>query len=332
MFSKTLSMPHTDLWQPNANMQMLQKRAQLLRNIREFFWQRDVLEVDTQALSLTSISDPYIEVLTTKAKCLGEEKTYYLQTSPEFAMKRLLASGSGCIYQLSKVFRQEEASKRHGVEFTLLEWYRVGLDDRQLMAEIEEFLVSVSLNPELVCDYKSYQDAFLTYANLDPFEAELSELQALAHKCTEYGLEETDRDALLDLIFNALIEPKIGQDRPCFIHSYPASQAALAKLKFGFDGIETAKRFELYWKGMELANGYHELTDAQEQAKRFDMDNEQRKAQGKPVRALDTNLLAALESGLPNCAGVAIGFDRLLMVLSQTDDIEKVMPFAKQRV
>lgn len=325
-------MSQSETWRPTASLQMLQTRAKLLRSIREFFWQRDILEVDTQALSLSSISDPHIEVLTTSAKCLGKEKTYYLQSSPEFAMKRLLAAGSGCIYQMSKVFRKEENSKRHGIEFTLLEWYRIGLDDWQLMAEVEELIVSVSQNASLGCDYKSYQEAFLTYADLDPFDAELSQLQQLAHQHTEYGLDETDRDALLDLIFNALIEPRIGAERPCFIHSYPASQAALAKTKHNFEGLETAKRFELYWRGMELANGYHELTDEQEQARRFDMDNQLRKAQGKVIRAQDQNLLSALKEGLPNCAGVALGIDRLLMVLSQCQDIQDVMPFAKERV
>ena len=320
------------LWQPSANTQMLHVRAKLLRNIREFFWQRDIMEVDTQALSLSSISDPYIEVLTTQAKCLGQAHTYYLQTSPEFAMKRLLASGSGCIYQLSKAFRKEEQSKHHSIEFTLLEWYRIGLDDWQLMAEVEEFLISVSQNPSLRCDYKSYQEAFLTYLDIDPFSVPLSQLQTLAADASGYGQEETDKDILLDVLFSNLIEPKIGQDRPCFIHSYPASQAALAKVKHSFDGQETAKRFELYWRGMELANGYHELTDHFEQVRRFESDNEIRSAQGKEIRALDKNLIAALESGLPNCAGVALGVDRLLMVLNQIDDIEKVMPFANQRV
>ena len=325
-------MPQPDAWQPTASMEMLRTRAQLLHNIRQFFWQRDVLEVDTQALSLASISDPHIEVLTTTAKCLGVEQTYYLQTSPEFAMKRLLAAGSGCIYQMSKVFRKEEHSKRHGIEFTLLEWYRMGLDDWQLMAEVEELLVSISCDASLRCDYKSYQDAFLTYAGIDPFDAELSALQQLAHQSSEYGLEETDRDTLLDLIFSCLIEPKIGLERPCFIHSYPASQAALAKTKMNFDGLETAKRFELYWRGMELANGYHELTDEEEQARRFAADNSQRQSQGKDVRDLDQNLLGALQSGIPNCAGVALGIDRLLMVLTQNDDIQRVMPFAQERV
>lgn len=325
-------MLNTDTWRPNASLKMLQTRAKLLRSVREFFWQRDILEVDTQVLSLASISDPHIEVLTTQAKCLGQEHTYYLQTSPEFAMKRLLAADSGCIYQMSKVFRKEENSKRHGIEFTLLEWYRVGLDDWQLMAEVEEFLISVSQNASLRCDYKSYQEAFLTYASLDPFAAELSQLQELAHQHTEYGLDEIDRDALLDLIFNALIEPKIGVERPCFIHSYPASQAALAKTKQNFEGLETAKRFELYWRGIELANGYHELTDPQEQAQRFEQDNLYRTNQGKVVRALDNNLLAALDNGLPSCAGVALGIDRLLMILSQSQDIQDVMPFAQERV
>lgn len=325
-------MSQPTLWQPSANMQMLQVRAKLLRDIREFFWQRDIMEVDTQVLSLSSISDPYIEVLSTQAKCLGQEHTYYLQTSPEFAMKRLLASGSGCIYQVSKAFRKEEQSKQHSIEFTMLEWYRVGLDDWQLMAEVEEFLINVSQDPNLRCDYKSYQEAFLTYADIDPFNVTLNELQTLAVETSGYGQEETDKDILLDVLFSNLIEPKIGQDRPCFIHSYPASQAALAKVKHSFEGHETAKRFELYWRGMELANGYHELTDPIEQARRFEKDNALRSAQGKEVRALDKNLIAALESGLPNCAGVALGVDRLLMALNQVDDIEMVMPFAKQRV
>lgn len=261
-------------WQANAKPAVLRRRAELLRDIREFFWQHDVMEVDTQLLSLASISDSHIEVLTTRAKCQGQWQTYYLQTSPEFAMKRLLCSGAGDIYQLGKVFRAEELSSRHSIEFTMLEWYRLGMDQWQLMAEIEALLVHVSGNGALRCEYKSYAEVFECYVGVSPFSAELESLQTLAHEHTGFGLTETNRDTLLELLFATLIESKIGQQQPCFIHSYPVSQAALARvqtrqLSDTERTMSVACRFELYWQGFELANGYDELTQAEELSARM---------------------------------------------------------------
>lgn len=329
------------LWQPSASLEMLKVRALLFQRIRAFFDAREVMEVDTQSLSLASITDPHIEVLTCETRTQGQDVTYYLQTSPEFAMKRLLCAGSGSIYQLGKVFRAEEIGRRHSIEFTMLEWYRVGLDHWQLMDEIQALLCALieELLPrtrskketKFECERLSYQTAFLTHTGLDPLICELSELQQCAHQHTEYGLQETDRDTLLELLFSSVVEPAIGQQHPCFIHSYPASQAALAKTHLNEQGQMVAARFELYWQGMELANGYHELTDAEEQAKRFAEDKQARHSMGLVDRQFDERLIRALESGMPECSGVALGVDRLLMLLTDQKQIDSVLPFAHQK-
>ncbi len=319
------------LWQPSADIAILQKRAQLFQTIRGFFSRRNVMEVDTPCLSLASITDPHIEVLTSHTQSLGKSLTYYLQTSPEYAMKRLLCAGSGSIYQLGKVFRAEEIGRRHSIEFTMLEWYRVGFDHWQLMGEIEQLLACVLQNDALKCERLSYQQAFLRYLDLDPFTASLRQLQECAHKHTEYGLQEEDRDTLLELIFASVIETAIGQNEPCFIHDYPTSQAALAKIYQDAKGQSVAARFELYWQGMELANGYYELTDAEEQQQRFNEDKQSRQALDLAERQFDERLISALQAGLPDCAGVALGIDRLLMLLCEQQHIEAVLPFAHQR-
>lgn len=319
------------LWQPSADMATLQKRAQLFSTIRDFFSTRNVMEVDTPCLSLASITDPHIEVLTSHTHSLGKALTYYLQTSPEYAMKRLLCAGSGSIYQLGKVFRAEEIGRRHSIEFTMLEWYRVGFDHWQLMDEVEQLLASVLPLDNLQCERLSYQEAFLRHLELDPFTASLSQLQECAHKHTEYGRQEEDRDTLLELIFSTVVEPAIGQQQPCFIHDYPTTQAALAKVYQYEKGQSVAARFELYWQGMELANGYYELTDAQEQQQRFDEDKHARQDLGLVDRQFDERLISALHAGLPECAGVALGIDRLLMLLCEQKHIEAVLPFAHQR-
>ncbi|GAB3480069.1 EF-P lysine aminoacylase EpmA [Marinomonas epiphytica] len=324
-------MYQADQWQPTAELGSLKLRAQVFKTIRDFFERHDVLEVDTQCLSLASISDPHIEVLTSQVCHQGQEITYYLQTSPEFAMKRLLCAGSGSIYQLGKVFRAEEIGRRHSIEFTMLEWYRVGFDHWQLMTEIEHLLQAICDTPTLVCQRISYQQAFMQTVGLDPFLSSLKELQECAHQHTEYGLDETDRDTLLELIFASVVEQKIGQLQPCFVHSYPASQAALAKTSLDENGQHIAARFELYWQGMELANGYFELTDPEEQQARFLQDQQARAAMGRESRPQDERLVSALKSGMPECAGVALGVDRLLMLLSKHTHIEKVLPFAHQR-
>ncbi|MCZ2720847.1 EF-P lysine aminoacylase EpmA [Marinomonas sp. 15G1-11] len=317
-------------WQPSAEIATLKKRAQLFSEIRQFFYERDVMEVDTQILSLGSISDPHIEALSLHTSVQGEPVNYYLQTSPEFAMKRLLCAGSGSIYQLGKVFRAEDRSRRHAVEFTMLEWYRQDFDHWQLMDEIESLLKALTKDVSITCESKSYQEVFEEVLQINPHQVQLNQLQTMAYEYTEYGLEETDRDTLLELLFSHVIETKIGLERPCFIHGYPASQAALAK-KILVEGVEVAARFELYWKGMELANGYYELTDAMEQSTRFLEDIEQRRLLNLPSRQVDDRLVAALEHGLPSCAGVALGVDRLLMLLCNIETINQVIPFADDR-
>lgn len=319
------------LWQPSASFLVLQRRAQLFRQIRTFFDAREVMEVDTPCLSLGSITDPHIEVLSSRTRSQGQDLTYYLQTSPEFAMKRLLCAGSGSIYQLGKVFRAEEIGRRHSIEFTMLEWYRVGLDHWQLMDEIQCLLSFVLNDNAFVCERLSYQAAFVRHVGLDPFTATHLQLQQAAHQHTEYGLQENDRDTLLELLFSSVVESAIGQSSPCFIHSYPASQAALAKTQLDDNGVWVAARFELYWRGMELANGYHELTDAKEQARRFAEDIVARQRMALAERQSDERLITALESGLPACAGVALGVDRLLMLLCHTSHIREVLPFAHDR-
>ncbi|MEO9655995.1 EF-P lysine aminoacylase EpmA [Marinomonas sp.] len=324
-------MYQASLWQPSADLSTLQFRAAVFKKIRAFFDQLDVMEVDTQCLSLASITDPHIEVLTCQTRSLGDNLTYYLQTSPEFAMKRLLSAGSGSIYQLGKVFRAEEIGRRHSIEFTMLEWYRVGFDHWQLMAEMEQLLRLLSTDDTLTCERVSYRQAFLEHLAVDPFNTPLAQLQQLAHQHTEYGLQEQDRDTLLELLFSSVIESRIGQQNPCFIHSYPPSQAALARHQGEESGQIVAARFELYWQGMELANGYYELTDAKEQQQRFEEDKVQRKQMGVAERQFDERLISALQAGLPECAGVALGVDRLIMVLSDKNNIKEVLPFAHDR-
>ncbi|MBD5769593.1 EF-P lysine aminoacylase EpmA [Marinomonas colpomeniae] len=319
------------LWQPSADLSILKKRAQLLKAVRAFFDTRYVMEVDTPCLSLGSISDPHIEVLNSHTRSQGQDLTYYLQTSPEYAMKRLLCAGSGSIYQLGKVFRAEDVGRRHSIEFTMLEWYRVGFDHWQLMDEIQCLLVTLFGDDSLQCERLSYQDAFLRHTGLDPFSASLAQLQEYSHACTEYGLQEVDRDTLLELIFSSVVEAAIGTQQPCFVHSYPASQAALAKTHMDENGQLVAARFELYWQGMELANGYHELTDAEEQAKRFAEDKATRSSLKLADRQFDERLIHALESGMPECAGVALGIDRLLMLKCSKSHISEVLPFAHSR-
>jgi lysyl-tRNA synthetase class 2 len=319
------------LWQPSADLSILKKRADLFKTVRSFFDARDVMEVDTPCLSLASISDPHIEVLTSYTRSQGEDLTYYLQTSPEYAMKRLLCAGSGSIYQLGKVFRAEDVGRRHSIEFTMLEWYRIGFDHWQLMDEIQSLLVTIFNDESLQCERLSYQEAFLRHTGLDPLVATLDQLQKCAYQYTEYGLQEEDRDTLLELIFASVVEAAIGSDQPCFIHSYPASQAALAKTYLNDNDQWVSARFELYWQGMELANGYYELTDAEEQAHRFEQDKAARKTLKLVDRQFDERLLSALKKGMPECAGVALGVDRLLMLMCQQKHIAEVMPFAHSR-
>lgn len=318
-------------WQPSATIDVLKKRAGVIRAIRQFFEGRQVLEVDTPALSHATVTDQHLHSFTTRFNdpMAPQEKKLFLQTSPEFAMKRLLCAGSGSIYQICKSFRNEESGRFHNPEFTMLEWYRVGYDHHQLMTEIDE-LIQLILGTE-PAERITYQQAFKQHLGLDPLSASLEELRQLAniHGYQELAANESCKDTLMMLLFSQHVEPNIGQVTPCLIYEFPASQAALAKISEVNPLV--AERFELYFKGVELANGFHELSDAYEQGQRFEQDNFTRVANGLESMPLDNNLIAALEHGLPSCAGVALGVDRLIMLALNCSSIDQVIAFEHHR-
>ncbi len=314
-------------WQPTASIEQLKSRAKVIQTIRQFFANRDVLEVDTPAMSHATVTDIHLHTFQTEFVGPGyaDGRKLYFMTSPEFHMKRLLAAGSGCIYQICKSFRNEENGRYHNPEFTMLEWYRVGFDHHQLMDEMDELLQLV-----LGCgdaQRMSYQQAFLTVLGVCPLEASMTELKRVA---AELGLSdiaepEQDRDTLLQLLFSIGVEGKIGQDVPAFVFDFPASQAALAKINP--QDPRVADRFEVYFKGIELANGFHELDNPAEQLKRFEEDNLKREEMGLAPQPIDHHLIEALKSGLPDCAGVALGIDRLIMLSLGCDHIDQVTAF-----
>ena len=286
---------------------------------------RDVLEVDVPLLSRHGTTDAYIDSITAR---LGTEP-FYLQTSPEFFMKRLLCAGSGDIYSLGKAFRNGEQGGRHNPEFTMLEWYRLGLNEQQLMDEVE-VLLCLCL-PVSSVKRISYREIFQSHLGFDPHQASVAELKAVAQQFIDLQWDDSDRDVWLDLLMTHAIEPKMGEGL-VFVYDYPASQAALAKVQSDDRGQLVAKRFEAYFGGIELVNGYWELCDADEQQRRFEADNRKREGLGLAVVKADSHLLSALESGMPDCAGVALGIDRLLMLRSGQTDIRKVLTFAAERV
>ncbi len=312
-------------WQPGASPETLRLRGRVLRDIREWFWSRGVLEVETPALSVAAATDPNIEPFIVRS---GSHR-FHLHTSPEFAMKRLLAAGSGDIYQVCHVFRDGEAGSRHNPEFTMLEWYRVGVDMHAMMDEVESLVRAVCEEYRPLGDARrvTYRDLVLETAGLDPFEAGADSLVAAlegAGIAPPEGLLR-DRDALLDLLIASIVEPALDAGRPTFVHDFPASQAALARVRPGAQPV--AERFELFLGGMELANGFRELTDPADQAARFDSDLARRAANDRPVGPVDQRFLAALRAGLPECSGVALGLDRLLMFLIGAEAIGDVLSF-----
>jgi elongation factor P--(R)-beta-lysine ligase len=299
----------------------------MLDAARRFFAERAVLEVDTPLLSRTTVSDPHIEsIAATLAAKRG--RPYFLQTSPEFFMKRLLCAGYPDIYQICKAFRGGEAGRRHSPEFTLVEWYRRGYGLRQMMEEAVAFIGALTgphrgTAPEFI----EYRRAFGEYADVD---AEQSSLAALA---VAAGADQRmirslgeDRDAWLDLVLSLRVVPRFATGRLTVLYHYPASQAALARLCPGNAAL--ADRFEIFHGDLELANGFVELQDANEQARRFETDQCLRRQRNQPVHSTDRRLIAALQAGLPDCAGVAVGFDRLLMINEISEDIRKVQTFA----
>ena len=316
-------------WQPGASPVLLQRRAELLSVLRHFFLQRAVLEVDVPLLGRSSVTDINIESL----KVSDLKDSGYLQTSPEYYMKRLLAAGIGDIYCLGKAFRQGELGSRHNPEFTLLEWYRCDWDEYQLMDEMAELisqLYATRSSQSLVIAKRSYADCFMATVGVDPHSAELEQLQQMAVAAASESWAKETRTNCLDLLFSQLVEPQLPQGL-LFIHQYPACQSALAQLDKNTQGQLISRRFEVFLNGMELANGYFELTDGDEQRQRFNNDLEQRESAGKTQTPIDHHLLAALDHGLPSCAGVAMGVDRLLMQLEGAESITEVMPFSWDR-
>lgn len=319
-------------WRPTAARATLAKRAEMLARARQFFADRSVLGVDTPVVVNAAVTDVHLH--SAEVAGLG-----FVHTSPEYAMKRLLAAGYGDIYQICHVLRGAERGRHHNREFTLIEWYRLGYTLEQLMREVAALVHHLTgpAQTPLAVEYLTYQEVFRRHAGFDPLTAELDEIKAAAAAMGETGTAEQARpgnaramrDEWLDLLMGAVIGPRLGQSKLTFIHQYPASQAALARLDAADPRV--ACRFELYWKGIELANGFHELADAAEQRQRFTRDNEERQRLGLPTYPLDERLLAALQAGLPDCAGVALGFDRVLMAALGLTHIDQVLPFPAER-
>ncbi len=297
--------------------------------IRAHFESTKALEVDTPALSAAAPTDPHIAPLVTRLAA-RPARPYYLQSSPEFPMKRLLAAGVGDCWQLARVFRDGERGRYHNPEFDLLEWYRRATDHHGLMDEVEA-VVGVALAPEREVPSAlrlRYADAFAVHAGVDPLTADMAELRRAARDGgiePVSGLADDDRDGWLDRLLTGLVAPAFAADRPTFLYDWPASQGALARLDP--EDPRVARRFELYWGELELANGFHELVDAGEQRARFETDRARRAASGQPQIAPDERLLAALTAGLPDCAGVALGFDRLVMLAAGFDHIDQALAF-----
>lgn len=327
-------------WRPSASAERLRHRAALLRQVRAFFAARAVTEVDTPLVVQAPVSDVHIHSATVRLAAAPDAAAVapplFLHTSPEYAMKRLLAAGSGDIYQVCHVVRGAESGRLHNPEFTLIEWYRIGFPLGELMDEVEALvreLLGSAAPPS--SERISYREAFLRELQLDPLVAAESALARAAQPLALSGTdgaqaapEDFSRDGWLELLMGAMVGPRLGRDALTFVHSYPASQAALARLDP--QDARVAQRFELYCAGIELANGFHELASASEQRTRFEADNAERRRLGLPVFPLDERLLAALPA-LPDCVGVALGFDRTLMLASGAAHIEEVLAFPTGR-
>lgn len=312
-------------WRPSAGLDTLRWRARCVARVRDFFAARGVWEVETPLLSAAAATDPGLNALSSRVAVSRPHRRYW-HTSPEFPMKRLLAAGSGPIYQICHAFRDGELGRLHNPEFTLLEWYRPGYDEWHLMDELEELLGT--LLPSVAGAQRlSYREAFAGRLGLDPLTADAESCRrcCLDQDLTVAAPATAGRDFWLDLLMSHVIGPGLGRGAPCFVYDYPASQAALARLTPGPPAV--AARFELYLNGVEVANGFHELADAGEQAERFEADLRQRRRAGLECPPVDTRLLAALRAGLPDCAGVAVGLDRLLMLAAGAQSLDQVMAF-----
>jgi len=315
-------------FQPTCDLEALKARAKMYQRIRQFFAERDVMEVETPILSQAGVTDVHLASVPALRHVQGQQHTHYLQTSPEFAMKRLLASGSGAIFQICKVFRDDEHGRKHNSEFTMLEWYRPTFSLSDLMHETSA-LLNVCLAErfsELRPMVLSYKHAFQDRLDINPLQATLEQLKETARRV---GLNldlGDDRLAYMDLLFSHMVEPSLGFDTPVFLTDFPPEMASLAKVKTDEDGEQVAARFEVYIEGLELANAYDELVDADVLRQRFTADNAERAAQGLTVMPIDEHLLAALPH-MPECSGIALGIDRLLMVAQNKLKLEQVITF-----
>jgi lysyl-tRNA synthetase class 2 len=313
-----------DNWLPVASKDILKRRAQMLKSIRAFFDASGVLEVETPLVSSAGITEPHVESLRTHFR----DSSFYLNTSPEFAMKRLLAAYGEPIFQICKAFRDDELGPNHNPEFTMLEWYRPGFDKYQLMDEIEELLGDIFESKGLLFNRVSYRDAFDKYAGFDPHQAKANDCRdcALQHGIEQpVGLQE--KDGWLDWLLTQLVLPALEKEVFTFIYDYPEEQSALARLCQDDSGVQVASRFELFYGEVELANGFHELLDSTVQRQRFENENMKRIEAGQSAVVIDEYLLDALSHGLPDCSGVALGLDRLLMLMCNKKSIDQVLAF-----
>ncbi|MEH6414005.1 EF-P lysine aminoacylase EpmA [Pseudomonas sp. CGJS7] len=317
-------------WRPSADFAALRLRARLNAVVRAYFAERAVTEVETPVLSVAGNTDPNIASFSLQfsGRTDGAPRTRWLRTSPEFPLKRLLAAGFGDCYELGRVFRDGEAGGRHNPEFTMLEWYRLGWDHRRLIGETAE-LVRAALalvGRDARLREVAYRDLYRERLGLDPFSASEETLRAALGDVV-IDPQGLNRDDWLDLLMTHRLQPQFGRDELLAIHDYPASQCALARLRDDGDGWPVAERFELYLGPLELANGYHELADAEEQGARFDRDRAVRAQRGALAPPRDEALLNALAAGFPGCAGVAMGIDRLLMAMLDSERISAVLAF-----
>ena len=310
-------------WRPAAKPELLRLRADVLGRIRRFFAARAVLEVETPLLAPRTVTDLHIESIPAEVELAGRSRRFYLQTSPEYAMKRLLAAGTGACYQICKSFRQGDAGARHNPEFTMLEWYRPGFSLEQLMDEVEQLLCEFLPLPAIA--RLSYRELFQRQFDINPHQIELESLRRLTAEKLALDAADLEATDCLQLLLGQAIEPNLPEH--CFIHDYPAAQAALARVETDRQGERVARRFELFCRGMELANGYDEALDAGELRARFTRDQRKRAELGRSTPEIDEKLLAALQHGMPACAGVAFGIDRLLMLTSGAQSIGEVLAF-----
>jgi len=337
-------------WLPTASIETLKLRSALIKNIRQFFYERNILEVETPCLSHHTVTDPYLEALQCEHTEPGANtcRTLFLQTSPEYAMKRLLAAGSGDIFQLCKSFRNDEVGHQHNPEFTMLEWYRLNFSMQNLIDELVQLLMTIL--PINSVEQETYAELFIKYCDFDPLSISLTSLIEVcedkglgdyiqgvkqhlvngdkASKINDKGNENNSvllKDSALQVLFHQEIEPHIGKVVPMVVSHFPSSQASLATMNE--DGV-SANRFEVYYLGMELANGFNELQDAAKQEARFNDDNKKREQLGLTSKTLDTHFIAALNAGLPACSGVALGIDRLIMLALNKTHIKDVVSFS----